>query len=241
MTPIDGSATTRRPLLDTVVEAAGVTGADQRRFVLVALDALGRTCGGETAVPGTDCLITAADAAGTSAAALAGSALGLRTLALIEMTAASSAVGAGRVVDSGKGQVVALVDGWEVLRESGQEVDLSGADLRRACLRGADLRGINGTGARFDGAELVKADLRDALLCDAGFSGADLSRAGLWAADLRRADLRRANLSHADLRHSIVTGAAFRGAEFWACYTWGIDLDQAHTDGCAIERADRRG
>ncbi|MGW2631513.1 pentapeptide repeat-containing protein [Streptomyces chattanoogensis] len=223
----------RQALVDRAASVVGAAAAQGRRLLLVSADALGRTRSGARLVPGTDVALAPADAPGGTAGELARSGLGLRTLALIE------APEPGQRAD--KAHVVTLVDGWQLLRETGHGLDLADADLRGADLRGAELRGTGAAAARFDGADLTKADLHDAQLESAGFSGANLSRAGLWGADLRQADLRRADLSHADLRHAVLTGASLRGAELWACYVWGVDFEHAHTDGCALNRADRRG
>ena len=88
--------------------------------------------------------------------------------------------------------VVAVVDGLRLLRESGADADLFGADLTCAYLSGANL-----TCAYLSGANLTCANLR----------GANLRDADLRDADLRDADLTRANLTRANLTGADLTGA----------------------------------
>jgi len=96
----------------------------------------------------------------------------------------------------------------ETIRETVEDANLRGADLR-----GADLIGANLRDADLIGANLRDADLRGADLRDADLRGADLRDADLRGADLRGADLRGADLIGADLRDADLIGANLRDAD----------------------------
>ncbi len=110
--------------------------------------------------------------------------------------------GGGKLRVRGEVAVVAVVDGWRLLREAG-----AGANLRRANLRGAALSGANLSCADLRGADLRGADLYGANLAGANLRGADLRGADLFDADLSGADLSGATLSDADLRGADLSGA----------------------------------
>ena len=116
---------------------------------------------------------------------------------------------------------------------SGEDEDLSGAELLGANLSGTNLSKANLSGAflrhaNLSVAKLVSANLSVADLWAANLSGANLSEANLsgahlseanlsvadlWAANLSGAHLRYANLSGADLRRAVLDNADVRDAE----------------------------
>ena len=96
---------------------------------------------------------------------------------------------------------------WLADSETGEQADLSHANLSRANLRGAylshaDLSRANLRDADLSHANLSHANLSDADLRGAYLSHANLSRANLRGAYLSHADLSRANLRDADLDYS---------------------------------------
>jgi hypothetical protein len=127
------------------------------------------------------------------------------------------------------------------LLESGDDLDLVGAQLRASTLAGASLRGADLTGADLRGADLAVADLTRACLCGADLRGADLQRASLRGADLTECDLRRADLRGCNLREAVLDRAALRGADMWSATVWNVDFSAAFTEGTEIDRADHRG
>jgi uncharacterized protein YjbI with pentapeptide repeats len=138
-------------------------------------------------------------------------------------------------------RVVTIFDGYNLIKKYGENLDLSGANLRGAQLRGAKLQGANLFDADLRGACLERADLKEACLMDANLEGADLSYANINGANLENADMRRANLKYSDARKSVWKGAALRGAELWGAYFSNVDLNNAYTDGVDLSRADYRG
>jgi hypothetical protein len=97
-------------------------------------------------------------------------------------------------------------------RESGQFLNLSGADLRNIDLRGAHLSGAYLRGADLSGASLSGADLSAANLSDADLSGANLSKASLGYANLVGANLSETNLSGAMLYETVLANIDLSGA-----------------------------
>lgn len=123
----------------------------------------------------------------------------------------------------------AVVDGWQVIRECGLPLDMSGADLARADLRGARLRRANLTGADLCGADVSRSDLSGAELGNATFERArafavnfrnvrgdmvDFRRSDLGAADMKGAVLRRCSFEGANLKSVFVEDAAFEDCHF---------------------------
>jgi hypothetical protein len=76
------------------------------------------------------------------------------------------------------------VEVWNRWREEnpGEEIDLSGADLRRANLTGAILSDSKLSGADLRETDLFYADLRGANFFKADLRGTDLAGADLWGA-----------------------------------------------------------
>jgi hypothetical protein len=90
-----------------------------------------------------------------------------------------------------------------VLRVNGDDVPLSGADLRGTNMRGAQLSGENLQGADMRGNDLQGINLQ----------GANLRDAKLEGANLRDANLRDANLIFTSLQGADRQGADLRGAK----------------------------
>ncbi|MFG2484181.1 pentapeptide repeat-containing protein [Streptomyces virginiae] len=164
------------------------------------------------------------------------SGLGLRTLALVTESTDSGGPGDGQVIT-----LHTVLDGWNLIRTHGRNLDLRHADLRGADLARADLRGADLRHADLRGADLECADLCGAVLDSADLRGALLKRTNLIDASLREADLRRADLSHSDIRGATLERAALRGAEVWSAFIGHASLDGAHLDGVDMSRADERG
>jgi uncharacterized protein YjbI with pentapeptide repeats len=128
-----------------------------------------------------------------------------------------------------------------LIREFGQEINLTNANLRGAQLQGADLRGANLENCNLQGANLMKANLKEAILFGANMEGCNLTEANLFAANLTNTDLRRANLTQAELRNSTMVGTSLRGAELWSASMWGVDIEKSFHKGVDLTRADTRG
>jgi len=112
------------------------------------------------------------------------------------------------------------------IKDTLEEANLRGAELRganliSANLGDAELRGANLGGANLRGAELEGANLAGANLGDAELRGANLISANLGDAELRGANLRGANLGGANLR-----GANLRGAELEGANLAGADYSE---------------
>ncbi|MER5280024.1 pentapeptide repeat-containing protein [Streptomyces sp. NPDC002809] len=216
-----------RSLLDVVLTEAGDGTMEPGTRALLPLDSRMRgPRGADPVLCGP--LPAAGVALARSAAEVSALGLGMRTLALVAQGNETL-------------RVVALVDGWLLLRGHGAGMDLRGADLRGADLTGARLTGADLTGADLSGSHLESADLARTVLRSADLSGASLRRASLFGADLTEADLRRTDLRHSDLRQCTCARTAFRGADFWSAYVWDVPFDEAFTEGADIERADYRG
>ena len=103
--------------------------------------------------------------------------------------------------------VIDIIDGEQLLIESGNRANLFCADLTCAYLAGADLARANLARANLADANLRCADLRDANLARAYLGDANLTRVNLTRADLTCADLRDANLTRATLAGANLTCA----------------------------------
>ena len=95
------------------------------------------------------------------------------------------------------------------IKDTLEEANLRGADLRGANLKGDNLADANLEGAYLKGANLEGAYLKGANLGYANLEGANLRGAYLKGANLINAYLRDANLKGANLR-----GADLRGADY---------------------------
>ena len=151
------------------------------------------------------------------------------------------------------------------IKDTLEEANFRGADLKRANLgradlRGADLKGANLRGAYLRGAYLERADLRGADLRDADLGEANLERAdleraylrganlgeanlgdaNLGEADLGEADLRSANLRGANLRDANLRCADLRDANLGGVYLGGADLGEADLGGANLRGANLR-
>lgn len=112
------------------------------------------------------------------------------------------------------------------IKDTLEEANFRGADLKRANLGRADLRGANLKGANLRGAYLRGADLRSANLRDAY---------------LKDAYLKGANLRGADLKDAYLKGAYLRGADLERAYLKGANLRDADLGEANLERADLKG
>ena len=161
------------------------------------------------------------------------------------------------------------VEAWEEWRAeySGEDPDLSEAnlsgteftdiDLSAANLRGANLRGANLRGADLYLSDLSGADLRWANLSEAGLfrtnlsgvdfrwtnlsgvilQGADLSRVRLSGAILRGADLSEANLSQVDLSEANLARTDFTAANLKQANLKQVDFNGANLDEADLSYA----
>ena len=109
--------------------------------------------------------------------------------------------------------------------ESGEQADLSYANLRNSNLSYINL----------SDAKLRYADLRDANLREANLSDADLRYA-----DLRGAQLSNANLSWTNLRVASLNNANFRNADMRCVDLRGADLREANLLAALLIEADLR-
>ena len=113
---------------------------------------------------------------------------------------------------------------------SGERINLQGADLRGIDLHEANLRGANSYSAWLDGADLSFADLsytnlRDADLHNVNLCGANLHEAELNRTDLSGADLGGANLCYTDLSYANLYGANLLDANLHGAILQGAILD----------------
>ena len=122
------------------------------------------------------------------------------------------------------------------IKDTLEEANFRGADLKRANLERADLRGVYLKGANLIDADLGEANLIDADLRGAYLRGADLRGADLRSTNLIDADLGEANLIDADLRGAYLRGADLRGAYLRSANLIDADLGEAN-----LERADLKG
>lgn len=84
-------------------------------------------------------------------------------------------------------------------RNHGEEIDLSGADIRNVQADGISLSRANLEHSNLNGVNLFRADLSKANLSNASLMGANLREAKLQQANLYNSNLRNANLLHTDL------------------------------------------
>ena len=117
------------------------------------------------------------------------------------------------------------------IKDTLEEANFRGADLKRANLKRANLRDAYLRGADLKGAYLRGADLRRANLIDADLGDADLGGADLRGADLGGADLGGADLIDADLGGADLGGANLRGANLIGADLGGADLRGADLGG----------
>ena len=127
---------------------------------------------------------------------------------------------------------------------SGERINLQGADLRGIDLREANLRGANLYSVWLDGADLSLADLsytnlRDADLHNVNLCGANLHEAELNRTDLSGADLGGANLCYTDLSYANLYGANLLDANLHGAILQGAILDNVksnyHTNFFALQ------
>lgn len=108
---------------------------------------------------------------------------------------------------------------WLANRQTGEQANLSGADLSYSCFSGANiseanLSEVNLSGANLSGANLSWSDIPKANLSGASLSGADLTGVDFTGVDFTGANLSGANLSKANLSGAkgIRTAAEFLSA-----------------------------
>ena len=129
-------------------------------------------------------------------------------------------------------------------QRQGEQLDLSGTDLRGARLSGIhfdrngkeqqfNLAGANLSGASLNGAYLIRASLNGAILSGASLNGAELTHASLNGAYLWDASLNEASLSEASLDGAYLSGASLDGA-----YLRGASLDEADLSGASLNGAE---
>jgi uncharacterized protein YjbI with pentapeptide repeats len=121
------------------------------------------------------------------------------------------------------------------------DANLRGAYLRGAYLRGAYLRNANLRGAYLRNANLRGANLEDANLGGANLRSAYLGDAYLGGADLEEANLRDANLGSAYLRDANLRGAYLRGANLRSAYLEDANLRGANLRSAYLRDANLRG
>lgn len=214
--------TERRELLNVAVEVC--TGAPpDAEYALAATDSV--TLGSLGALGVVEAAISSRRLYRT-AKELAEDGVGLQTLVLVRLSGGEMP------------RDLWVFDGWSLLRECGQRMNLHGALLRGAQLRGARMKGADLENADLTGADMEKADLSTANLTGATVTGSRLFCANLQAANLTEAELCRADLRHADLREAICVRTAFRGADLWNAYMWNVDVSRAFTAGADFDRAD---
>lgn len=136
--------------------------------------------------------------------------------------------GLGTLVVFDGTRLAGVVDGWDVLRTHGQNVDLRGADLRGADLSKSDLRGSN-----LDGADLSRADLSRTNMMGASANGTLFLGANLHAANLRNlravgSSFVRTSLLSVDLRGSRIERCGFLHAETDGLFTEGMEVVDAY-------------
>ena len=122
-----------------------------------------------------------------------------------------------------------------------EEANLEGANLRGANLEDANLRGANLEGAYLEDANLRGAYLEDANLRGAYLRGANLEGANLRGANLEDANLRGANLRGANLRSAYLEGANLRSADLRDANLGSANLRGAYLGGADLGGADLRG
>jgi uncharacterized protein YjbI with pentapeptide repeats len=204
--------TATRPLLDILVELAGLPAEPQRgrHYGIKAVDADFESSRGFIwAFPGGRSKSPKRPIMGEPCPARAGDGL------CVALTAAGAGQG-GHVLST-----VLVVEYTKVFGEDRNKVRVAWADVlavldvpklgRKGYLGGADLRGANLVSADLRGANLESADLRGANLVRANLESADLRGANLESADLRGAYLVRANLESADLRGANLRSANLEG------------------------------
>jgi uncharacterized protein YjbI with pentapeptide repeats len=143
-------------------------------------------------------------------------------------------------------EVIALI-------ASGDEIDLSWANLA-----GLDLSGLNFGNANFEGAnltetdltgadlsganlryaDLVNASLSNTKLCGANLSDADLSEAFLGGTDLENAILQQVNLTRAKIGYAHLRKANLQGAVLREAVIFTTDLEEADLENAILEDAD---
>jgi hypothetical protein len=109
----------------------------------------------------------------------------------------------------------------------GDDLDLSGVDLRRAYLASPKVMV-----ARFRG-----VNLQEALLQASNLQAADLRSADMWQVDLRWSNLKSANLHHAYLREGDLREAELQGADLRETRLQGADLRGANLNGARLDGA----
>lgn len=123
---------------------------------------------------------------------------------------------------------IGFVDGWDVLRTYGRDVDLSSADLRGADLAKADLRGCKLTGTDFSRADLSRANLMGATASQTLFIGANLHAANLRDIQAEASSFVRASLLSVDFRGARVERCGFLHAETDGVFTENMEVVEAY-------------
>lgn len=236
--PVRTRTPVRRSLHRLACETAGVS--CESAAVIPLLGSMA-TYNRQSVLGGSTIRLSPAACSARSAADLARLAPGVGLRSLLVLTDPAAPIGSRDSVSAAPAyRVSAVVDGWEMIRAHGEQLDLASADLRGARLAGASLAACDLTGADLRGADLRRADLRSALLAGADLGGGDLTRAGLADADLTMAGLAGTCLRECYLGGANLAGATLRGADLWGAFTPNVDFAAAHIEGCDIGRADSR-
>lgn len=124
-----------------------------------------------------------------------------------------------------------IAEGEPLGKLDGQNLDLSGLDLRSARFDGGNYAGANFSGCYLMGASFQKCSLRGA-----NFEGADLMGVNFRRADLYHASFLNADLAYADLRNSFLnesdlSGATLLAANLGFCKLTGIRMENTRWGG----------
>lgn len=126
-------------------------------------------------------------------------------------------------------------------RNPGEEIDLSGTDLRGIQGDGISLSRANLEHSNLNGVNLFRADLSKANLSNATLMYVHLREAKLHKANLYNSTLRNANLSHADLSEADLRKADLRYATLTSANLSLVNLMSADLTDCTLKETDAKG
>lgn len=131
-------------------------------------------------------------------------------------------------------EVIAAID---AARETGDQINLYGANLAGADLRDLDFRYANLVNVNLAGANARKVNLAVADARNVNLTGADARHANLEGAALLNAHLAGANLAGANLATAHLAGANLTGANLIAADLAAADLTAANLENAYLKAA----